>query len=191
MKLAEHRDVPTVYEPAEDSRLLAETAIDHVDAGRVLEVGVGSGYVAERVATETGTSVVGCDISPEACSRARSRNIETVRSDLTHPFRSNSFDTVLFNPPYLPTPPEAEWGDPLEYALSGGPDGRRVVRPFLADVGRVLKPTGQVYLLVSSLTDIEVVSELAADAGLGTQEVAAERFPFERLVVLEITHRNT
>ena len=66
-----------------------------------------------------------------------------------------------------------------------------MVRPFLADVGRVLKPTGQVYLLVSSLTDIEVVSELAADAGLGTQEVAAERFPFERLVVLEITHRNT
>ena len=63
MKLAEHRDVPTVYEPAEDSRLLAETAIDHVDAGRVLEVGVGSGYVAERVATETETSVVGCDIS--------------------------------------------------------------------------------------------------------------------------------
>jgi release factor glutamine methyltransferase len=191
MKLAEHRDVPTIYEPAEDSRLLAETAIDHVDGGRVLEVGVGSGYVAERVAAETDASVLGCDISPEACSRARSEGIETVRSDLTRPFRADSFDVVLFNPPYLPTPPEAEWDDPLEYALSGGPDGRRVVRPFLADVGRVLKPGGRTYLLVSSLTDIEAVSELAADAGLTAREVAGERFPFERLVVLEITHGNT
>jgi release factor glutamine methyltransferase len=191
MKLAEQRNVPTVYEPAEDSRLLAETAIERIDGGRVLEVGVGSGYVAGRVAADTDASVVGSDLSPEACERARAEGIETVRGNLTHPFRAESFEVVLFNPPYLPTPPEAEWDDPLEYALSGGPDGRRVIRPFLSDVARVLRSAGRIYLLVSSLTGIEAVSALAADAGLTAREVATESFPFERLVVLEITHANT
>lgn len=192
MKLAERREMPAVYEPAEDSHLLAETASEHIDGGEeVLEVGVGSGYVAGHVGAETGATVVGVDINTEACLRAREEGIETVRADLTRPFRAKSFDVVLFNPPYLPTPPELEWNDPLEYALSGGPDGRRVIRPFLEDVGRVLRSSGRIYLLVSSLTNVEAVSELADEAGLSAREIATESFPFERLVVFEITHRNT
>ena len=192
MTLEDRREMPTVYEAAEDSRLLAETAVDRVDGDeRVLEVGVGSGYVARRVAEETGARVVGCDVNPDACAAAREEDIEAVRANLVDPFAADSFDAVLFNPPYLPTPPEREWDDPLEHALSGGADGRRVVRPFLADVGRVLRPDGRVLLLVSSLTDVDAVSELAADAGLTAREVAAEKFPWERLVVLEITHRNS
>lgn len=193
MTLRDRREsMPTVYEPAEDSRLLADAAVDRVDPGeRVLEVGVGSGYVAARLAEEAGADVLGCDINPEACRRARAEGIETVRADLADPFARDSFDVVLFNPPYLPTPPEAEWDDPLEHALSGGEDGRRLVRPFLSDLGRVLRGGGRGYLLVSSLTDIEAVGELAADAGLRTAETAGESFPFERLVVLEITHAHT
>ncbi len=88
-------------------------------------------------------------------------------------------------------PPDEEWDDLLEYALSGGEDGRRVVRPFLADVGRILRPTGRCYLLVSTLTDIEAVVELAETAGLAAEQIAEESFPFERLVVLKITQKNT
>ena len=191
MKLAERRGMATVYEPAEDSRLLATVALDRIGGGRVLEVGVGSGYVASRIDAETSATVVGCDINPEACRRARSEGIETVRSNLTRPFAADSFDTVVFNPPYLPTPPDEEWDDPLEHALSGGEDGRRVVRPFLADLGRVLRPDGRAYLLVSSLTDIDAVVELAEGTGLRTAEAGDTSFPFERLVVLEITHMNS
>lgn len=191
MTLEDRREMPTVYEPAEDSRLLADTAVERVDGGVALEVGVGSGYVAAQVASATETRVVGCDINPEACVRAREAGIETVRSNLTDPFAADSFDVVLFNPPYLPTPPEEEWDDPLERALSGGEDGRRVIRPFLDDLGRVLRPAGRCLLLVSSLTDIDAVVKLAADAGFESREVAEESFPFERLVVLEITHANS
>jgi release factor glutamine methyltransferase len=190
--LRDRREMPTVYEAAEDSRLLAATVSDRIDDGEdVLEVGVGSGYVADRIAAETGAAVVGCDINPEACRAARKKGLASVRSNLTDPFGRNSFDVVCCNPPYLPTPPAEEWDDPLEYALSGGEDGRRVVRPFLADVGRVLRPGGRVYLLVSTLTDLEAVEQLAADAGLGAREAAEESYPFERLVVLEITQKNT
>lgn len=191
MTLEERRSMPAVYEPAEDSRLLAETAVERIEDGSVLEVGIGSGYVADRIANETDATVLGSDISPEACFRAREEGIETVRGNLTRPFVADSFDVVLFNPPYLPTTPESEWDDPLEYALSGGPDGRKVIRPFLSDLGRVLRPGGRGYLLVSTLTDPEAVSKLAVDAGLATREIASESFPFERLVVLEITHGNT
>lgn len=192
MTLEKRREMPTVYQAAEDSHLLAETVRNRVDADeRILEVGVGSGYVARRISETTGARVVGCDINPDACKAAREDGIETVRANLTDPFRTDSFDVVCFNPPYLPTPPEQEWDDPLEHALSGGEDGRRLIRPFLADVGRILRADGRVFLLVSSLTDIDAVDGLATEAGLTAREVAEESFPFERLVVLEITHRNS
>ncbi len=191
MKLAEKRGMATVYEPAEDSRLLADAVLGRIGGGRVLEVGVGSGYVAARIAAETDADVVGCDINPEACRRARSEGVEVVRSDLVEPFAADSFDVICFNPPYLPTPPEQEWDDPLEHALSGGEDGRRLIRPFLAEISRVLNPDGRVYLLVSSLTDVEAVVDLADAAGFDAVETDSEPFPFERLVVLEITRKNT
>ena len=191
MTLSDRREMPTVYEPAEDSRLLAEAAAPEIDPDeRVLEVGVGSGYVAATVEREAGARVVGSDIAPDACAAAREAGVEAVRADLLDPFVEDAFDVVLFNPPYLPTPPAMEWDDPLEHALSGGPDGRRLVRPFLDDVGRVLRPGGQAFLLVSSLTDVEAVTELAAAAGLTVAERAEKSFPFERLVVLEIISSN-
>jgi len=106
------------------------------------------------------------------------------------PIAANSVDVVLCNPPYLPTQPDEEWDDALEFALSGGEDGRSVVRPFLADVGRVLRPDGRAYLLVSSLTDIDAVRACARAQHLDSREVAERKVPFERLVVLEITHAN-
>ena len=191
MTLSERREMPTVYEPAEDSRLLAETVAPEVAPDeRVLEVGIGSGYVAATVEDEAGARVVGSDIAPDACAAAREAGVEAVRADLLDPFVEDAFDVVLFNPPYLPTPPEMEWDDPLEHALSGGPDGRRLVRPFLDDVERVLRPGGRGFLVVSSLTDIEAVTELATAAGLDVRERAGESFPFERLVVLEIISGN-
>jgi release factor glutamine methyltransferase len=77
----------------------------------------------------------------------------------------------------------------MEAALSGGEDGRAVIDPFLSVVERVLAPDGIVLLLVSSVTDIEAVSESAAAVGLDTRERSAESYPYERLVVLELTRR--
>jgi release factor glutamine methyltransferase len=184
--LADHRDVRSVYQPAEDSRLLAETAVEFVDGGLVCDVGVGSGYVARRLADETAARVVGTDRSRPACEQARDAGVSVVQANLVAPFPAGVFDAVVFNPPYLPTPPEREWDDPLEWALSGGEDGRAVIEPFLDDVGRPLVPGGQVLLLVSTLTDVEAVRAIAAEAGLVGEPVAEESHPFERLVVLRL-----
>ena len=187
--LAEQRGVDGhVYQPAEDSALLAEAAIEDMAApDRVLEVGTGSGWVAEQVADETDARVVGSDLNPHACRQARDRGVAAVRADLVAPFAADSVDAVLFNPPYLPTDPDNEWGDWMEHALSGGTDGRRLIRPFLADVGRVLTADGAVYLLVSSLTGYEVVVDLAQEAGFTTAELRQDSYPFEVLSVLRLT----
>ena len=185
--LAERRglDEAVVYQPAEDSGLLAEAAVETA-AGRVLEVGTGSGWVAQQVAEERGLDVVGSDLNPHAARQARDRGVEGVVADLLAPFRADAFDTVCFNPPYLPTDPDNEWDDWMEHALSGGESGRELIEPFLDDVGRVLAPGGVVLLLVSSLTGYEEVLALAADAGFEAEPVVEESFPFETLTVLAL-----
>jgi release factor glutamine methyltransferase len=188
--LAARRGTETeVYEPAEDSQLLAEAALERIDErDLVLDVGTGSGYVGWRVTEGTGARVVACDLNPHACRRAVDAGLEAVRCDLLSPFRP-AFDWVLFNPPYLPTPPEMERDDWMEAALSGGEDGRRVVDPFLDSATEALAPGGKVLLLVSSLTGLDAVRERARANGLGAREVSEESFPFERLVVLELDRR--
>ena len=185
--LAERRglDEVTVYQPAEDSGLLAEAAVAEAH-GRVLEVGTGSGWVADRVATERDLDVVGSDLNPHAARQARDRGVEAVVADLLAPFRADAFDAVCFNPPYLPTDPDNEWDDWMEHALSGGESGRELIGPFLDDVGRVLAPGGVVLLLVSSLTGYDEVLDLIDAAGFAADPVVEESFPFETLTVLAL-----
>ncbi|QGX94411.1 methyltransferase [Haloplanus rallus] len=174
-----------VYQPAEDSRLLAEAAVEHA-RGRTLEVGTGSGWVAERIATETTATVIASDPNPAACREVRDRGVPAVRADLVAPFRTDSLDTVAFNPPYLPTDPDNEWDDWMERALSGGESGRAVIDPFLDTVGRVLRPDGIVLLLVSSLTGFEAVVDRAERNGFATTTVRQESYPFETLSILRL-----
>ena len=182
--LADQRDVASVYQPAEDSDLLARTARKRVQAGdTILDVGTGSGYVAATLA-EAGAQAVGVDVSPLACREAADNGVPVVRGNHVDPFRTDAFDLVAFNPPYLPTPPEQEWDDWMEHALSGGDDGRRLVDPFLETVERVLAPSGEALVLVSSLTDPKAVRAYAAEHGLASEQLASEKHPYEALVVL-------
>jgi len=186
--LADRRGAETqVYQPAEDTRLLAEAAVSEIEApARVLDVGTGSGYVAATVADETGAEVTGSDLNPYAVEQAADRGVSVVRSDLVSAFRDGAFDAVLFNPPYLPRDDDAEREDWMEVALSGGEDGRAVVEPFLDDVGRVLAPDGFALVLVSTLTGVDEVVSYAGERGFSAVAVREESFPFETLSVLKL-----
>jgi release factor glutamine methyltransferase len=184
--LADGRSLDRVYQPAEDSRLLAEPVGNYVEAGdRLLDVGTGSGFVARR-AREAGADVVGSDLNPHACRQAHEAGIPVARADLMAPFCAGVFDAVTFNPPYLPTDPDGAWDDWMEQALAGGEEGRAVIESFLGDVGRVLVPTGAAFLLVSTLTGPDVIRNLAAEQGLETTECTRESYPFEELLVLRL-----
>lgn len=191
--LAERRGVETeVYEPAADSRLLAEAAAADLDAPeRVLDVGTGTGYVAARVREATGARVVGTDLNPHACRRARENGVEAVRCDLLAAV-SGPFDAVTCNPPYLPDIPGDAGGtdgareDWLSVALSGGESGRAVVERFLDDVGRVLAEGGAGFLLVSTLTGVDEVAAYAGERGFHAVALADANFPGETLTALKL-----
>jgi release factor glutamine methyltransferase len=185
--LAERRGLDTdVYEPAEDSRLLAKTAVTHLeDPDRILDVGTGTGYVGQRLRETTGARIVGVDLNPHACRRARAGGIDAVRGDLLAAFGEGAFDAVTCNPPYLPTDPEAERTDWLAIALSGGESGRTVIERFLDDLGRVLAADGEAFLLVSTYAGVEEVVTYAGKRGFHAAALADVCFPGETLTVLK------
>jgi len=180
-------DPTQVYQPDADTFLLLEAARKEVKSGdRVLEVGTGSGLIAAEMAKIT--RIVATDINPHAVLCASKAGTDVVRTDLFNGIRG-SFDLVLFNPPYLPTPPEERTDDWLEYALDGGRSGRAVIERFARNVGEVLAPDGRILLLVSSLTGLSEVLELCSGFCYSAKVMMQERVEDEVLYVLRIVRK--
>lgn len=171
----------TVYPPSEDTYLLRVAALEEVrPEDAVLEVGTGSGVVAEALTGEA-EHVVASDVNPAAVDEARSRGLDAVRTDLLDGFRG-PFDLVLFNPPYLPDKEETP-DDAMATALEGGETGTEVAERFLDDVRRVLSPGGRVLLLASSVSGVK---RFENRDDFETTRIASDRYFFEELAVLRL-----
>lgn len=189
-RLGDWRDADEpVYQPAEDSVLLLEHVRARIDpTDLVIDVGTGSGYLAAALRADPGATVVGVDVNPHACRQAAAAGVPVVRGDLVGPIAPNAVDAVVCNPPYLPTEAEDARADWMERALDGGPSGRRVTNRLLDTVASVLAPDGRVYLLVSSLQDVDLVRERAVANEFTMAEIGRdESFPFETLSIHELT----
>lgn len=178
-----------VYEPAEDSFLLASAAESLT--GRVLEVGCGSG-MASLVCAKNGATVWGVDISPEAvrCARENAErnsfsNARFMASDLFSAIPEQKFDAILFNPPYLPTTRNERVHGPLNHAFDGGEDGRKVLDRFLEQFDSFLKPGGALFLVQSSLNNEQKTRAKLESLGYDVSVVAGESFFFEKLSLIK------
>lgn len=183
---------PTVYEPAEDSFLLATYASSV--AGRILDIGTGTGITALSAAyADPRNEVIGVDINPAAIECARSnaklnniKNAEFLQSDLFSGV-SGKFDAVLFNPPYLPTTRAERLKNAQENAAyDGGESGMESLYRFAGDVPRFLLSGGRVAVIATSLKDGigHTLSQLKANVGIASV-VAQEDFFFEKIALVE------
>lgn len=179
-----------VYEPAEDSFMLASAA--EPLRGSVLEVGCGSGIVSFACAKAGMANVLGVDINPAAvrCARenAERNNLKNARfmaSDLFASLPEQKFDAILFNPPYLPTTKNERIAGPLNAAFDGGEDGRKVLDRFLDQFDRYLRPGGILLLVQSSLNGAEKTRTRLEMMGYVAGVVASESFFFERLSLIK------
>ncbi len=191
-RLAARRGIDgQVYEPAEDSWLLATVVLEEITAeDLVIDVGTGSGFVARRIADAVGATVIGTDINPHACRQAADAGVPTIRTAVLSAIADDVADVVVCNPPYLPAEPSVDRDDWLSVAVVGGQTGRAVVDRLLADFDRVLGENGRGYVLVSSHMDIEAVCTTALEHGFVAREIARDdSFPDEVLVVLRIERR--
>jgi release factor glutamine methyltransferase len=179
--------VDDVYEPAEDSFLLADAALVFANKGmKILEIGTGTGFVSVVIRANMEVDLVATDINPHAVKCAYENGVPTIRADMFSGFKPvKFFDMIIFNPPYLPTLGDDKVPGWLNYAFDGGADGTESLCRFLESVGLYLRPMGTVLLLVSSLTGIEQTKSWMEKSGLEAEVVAKEKCFFEELVVLK------
>ena len=167
-----------VYEPAEDSFLLAEN-LNVQEAETVLDVGTGCGILG-ILAAEKASSVVSVDVNPYAirCAKENAKLNDVrnkfyyVQGDLfTALSESFKFDLVLFNAPYLPAD-EDEMNSWIGRAWAGGAMGRQVINRFIVETPNHLKQGGRVLLMQSTLADVDETLRRFAAYGMSGRVVA-------------------
>ena len=180
-------DMPTnIYHPSDDSYLMLEAVSRLPLQGRkVLDVGTGSGILALYCAMH-GAQVTATDIDASALRQAQKAaealglRLETTLSDLFSEVHGQ-FDSVLFNPPYLPSSILAD------RTVDGGPGGRVLSKQFLKELPSYLNQNGKALLLVSSLN--EPTTLVGMYPGLRFTVMAKRSLFFEGLQVLGVRFR--
>jgi HemK-related putative methylase len=150
-------------------------------------MGAGSGIQAVVASGKKSVkSVLAVDIDSdviEHCLKTiKNPKISFVHSDLFCNVPDEVFDTIIFNPPYLPQ--ELPQRD---VALEGGKQGYETIIAFLKSAGRYLSANGQVLLLFSSLSRKNRVEEALARFLLDYEELGRLHVFFEDLYVYRIT----
>ena len=182
--------VDNVYEPAEDSFLLADN-LKVIEGDTVVDMGTGCGILGIIAATKA-KRVVAIDINPYAvrCAKQNAElnsvagKISFIQGNLFAPIRMRTeFDVIAFNPPYLPSESveEDSW---LRQAWSGGISGRDVVESFIREARNYLKPDGAVYLILSTISNIETSLHDFEGTGLRASVIAQQDLPFFETIVL-------
>jgi len=174
------RTHPKVYEPREDSFLLARNLIAR-KGNFVLDVGTGTGLIA-IVAAKLGCKVIATDINKYALKiayeNAKLNDVEEMiefrKSNLFENIKER-FDLIVFNPPYLPFKARTI----LEKSINAGKNCE-LIHNFLLEAPFYLKKNGKIQLVVSSLTKLN----LDDYKNIKLKKIATEKLFFERLFVL-------
>ncbi|HET8606172.1 MAG TPA: methyltransferase domain-containing protein [Gaiellaceae bacterium] len=111
-----------LLEGANAEQVIAD-AVAEVSPQRVLDIGCGTGELAEQLSRQLGADVVAADLSPRMVELARERGLDARRADIEElPFADDEFDCVV-----------AAW------VIYHAPDRVRAIR----ELARVLRPGGR------------------------------------------------
>lgn len=188
---------PEVYEPAEDSFLLAEAVEINKDM-KILEIGTGTGIISLDCC-RMGANVVCSDVNPFAVKLAdinfnlnlglMKGSFEVRHGDLFSVVKKGEvFDVVIFNPPYLPTRDDERVGGSgwFDVATDGGLDGLNVTFRFINGLKKCLSKEGRAYFVFSSLSDRVKLERKLSDENFCWKVVNSCSFDDEQLDVYRI-----
>lgn len=186
-----------VYEPAEDTYLLLD-CLDVKPRFRVLEIGTGCGIIALDCC-RNGADVICTDVNPYAIENTLTNflknkkkltgGLELRQGNLFNICKADeSFDIVVFNPPYLPTVHDelvhgSGWFD---RAVDGGVDGLKHTVKFIEHVGDFLNDDGVCYFVFSSLSPRARLENVLKKNGFSFKVVKSAVFGDEKLDVYMI-----
>ncbi len=188
---------PEVYKPAEDTFLLIDSIKLSV-GDTVFEAGSGTGLIA-IYCSSLGANVVCCDINPIAVELIKKNyllNQNLLRGNIDVRIGSlfsvlnykDSFDVIVFNPPYLPTIKEDLVGGSgwFDTAVSGGIDGLNIIKRFIDQVSGFLKKNGRIYFVFSSLSDKDKLKIIIEKNNFIFEIVNSCRFDDETIYVYKL-----
>lgn len=129
---------------------------------RLLDLCTGSGVQA-LVASRYAGSVIGVDLQPRAMRFARFNaqlngieNVRFLQGDLYAAVAGARFDTILGNPPFVPSP----HADGLTFR-DGGAEGEAILGRIIAEAADHLEPEGRLHI-VTDLVDLPTYREKLA-----------------------------
>jgi release factor glutamine methyltransferase len=179
----EFRVTSDVLIPRPETEHVIEAALPHA-AGKIVDIGTGSGAIAVTLALETKGQVFATDISNAALHVAAQNSqrlgavVKFVACDLGRTFADAAFDLVVCNPPYIPETDSATIQREVRdheppVALYGGIDGFEIYRRLVPEAARLLKPGGWLVMelaynaadrvrgLLDGWENVQVVCDLA------------------------------
>lgn len=194
----------TVYEPREDSILLA-AALERMMEDKnikavlesnklrpssknkfmlkVLEIGCGSGLLS-IIAAKNGCEVLAADIDSAAVECAKRNTelnevkIKPIQSDLFQNIPIKKFDLIVFNPPYLPEEQTEE-----SRAWAGG-EKMEIITRFIKEAKQYLEKGGKILIVISSLSKPESILKEFSKNGFVAEIIAEQKIPWEKLFVI-------
>lgn len=190
-----------VLSPRPETEVLVEAALRRMGAaGRLLDVGTGSGAVAVALLAERpGWTGLAVDVSEEALDVARSNaarhgvagRLELRPGDLFDGAGAGRFDAVVSNPPYVPAgeigrlEPEAGQYEPRA-ALDGGEDGLAVLRRIAGQAAARVIPGGFVAVEFGLGQGAAVRAAFEAAGGYASVELVADLAGRDRVAVAPV-----
>ncbi|KAJ2333240.1 HemK methyltransferase member 2, partial [Coemansia sp. RSA 2673] len=170
-----------------------------------VEIGSGSGCVSAflgQVLSPYGALVLSTDINPaanlatretaaklapclSAFDQCRTRFVQALDERL-----HGKVDVLVFNPPYVVTPPD-EVNSTIEAAAwAGGVHGRQVLDELLPQLPLLLSPGGRFYLVAIEQNKPDDIIAALAQSGLAGQRVLSRKAHNEHLTILRFVKTN-
>jgi release factor glutamine methyltransferase len=157
---------------------------------RVLEIGTGSGAIAVAAA-HVAKAVTATDVNPYAvqCAKTtirlngREDQIRVLLGDLFSPVQGETFDIILFNPPYFRCN-ASSW---IAKAWSAGTNYELIDR-FLTGAREMLKNPGEIQILLSSAASLTQIITRMKETEFKIHVIASGRLLgfLERIYLLRL-----
>jgi release factor glutamine methyltransferase len=145
-----------------------------------MEIGTGSGYICRLLKTRFKT-VVATDINLNAIKQAKDRvdSVTFVCCDSSTAISNIRFDLIVINPPYLPS------DEIQDVTVDGGKDGIAVTIRMVRDSIQLLRSSGRILIVTSSLANYKMLIERLQELDLKTNIISKKKLAFEEIMVLQ------
>jgi len=184
---------PTIYDPRfyRAPAYFAEfiRGLDLADKN-VADVGTGSGIQALSAARAGAAKVLAIDVNPHAALAAAAnarengfaQRVLAIASDLFSAISpATKFDVIVSNPPFC----DGKAWDVADRAWRAGPQYRDIA-PFFLQARERLAPDGIMYLILTSMSDLEFLGALVQQAGFDAKIVRHRRVLLETMIIYEL-----